>query len=72
MHSLAGNRKFRRLLAGRLVTNAGDSIYYVAALWLVHDITGSTTFTGLRPFCTCYRVSASSSSGRRSTGRPSG
>lgn len=50
VHPLAGNATFLRLLAGRLVTNAGDSIYYVAALWLVHDLGNSTVYTGLASF----------------------
>jgi predicted MFS family arabinose efflux permease len=45
--SLLKNRDFLRLLFGRLVTNAGDSLYAVAAMWLVHDITGSTLYTGI-------------------------
>lgn len=47
MGSLRTNRSFRRLFAGRLVTNAGDSLYSVAAMWLVYDLTGSTFYTGL-------------------------
>ncbi|WP_435065301.1 MFS transporter [Halobaculum sp. EA56] len=47
MRSLRSNRAFRRLFAGRLVTNAGDSLYAVAAMWLVYDLTGSTAYTGL-------------------------
>ncbi|WP_276271725.1 MFS transporter [Haloarcula litorea] len=50
MRTLLTNRTFLRLLAGRLVTNAGDSIYYVAALWLVHDLAGSTVYTGIASF----------------------
>ncbi len=38
---------FRRLFAGRLVTNAGDSLYYIAAMWLVYDLGGSAFYTGL-------------------------
>jgi MFS family permease len=45
--SLWGNLDFLRLLFGRLVTNAGDSLYAVAAMWLVHDTTGSTLYTGI-------------------------
>ena len=47
MRSLLSNRSFVCLLAGRLVTNAGDSLYYVAAMWLTYELTGSTFFTGL-------------------------
>jgi predicted MFS family arabinose efflux permease len=45
--SLWRNRNFLRLLFGRLVTNAGDSLYTVAAMWLVYDITHSTVYTGI-------------------------
>jgi MFS family permease len=45
--SLRNNWDFLRLLFGRLVTNAGDSLYAVAAMWLVYDITGSTVYTGI-------------------------
>ncbi|MFB6134106.1 MAG: MFS transporter [Halanaeroarchaeum sp.] len=38
---------FRRLFLGRLVTNAGDSVYAVAAMWLVYSLSGSTLYTGL-------------------------
>ena len=44
--SLRRNRNFLGLL-GRLVTNAGDSLYAVVAVWLVHDFTGSTVYTGI-------------------------
>jgi MFS family permease len=45
--SLRRNWNFIRLLFGRLVTNAGDSLYTVAAMWLVYDLTGSTVYTGI-------------------------
>jgi hypothetical protein len=45
--SLWRNRDFRRFFGGQFVTNAGDSLYTVAVLWLVHDLTGSTLLTGL-------------------------
>jgi MFS family permease len=47
MRSVLRNPAFRRLFLGRVVTNAGDSLYYVAATWLVYDLTGSSLFTGL-------------------------
>lgn len=50
MSSLWSNIPFRRLFAGRLVTNAGDSLYMVGAMWLVYELTGSATFTGLAGF----------------------
>lgn len=39
-----------RLFIGRIVTNAGDSIYAVAAMWLVYDLTGSSLYTGIAGF----------------------
>jgi MFS family permease len=45
--SLWRNRDFRRFFAGQFVTNAGDSLYSVALLWLVFDLSGSTTLTGV-------------------------
>lgn len=52
MRSLFRNITFRRLFVGRLVTNAGDSLYYVAAMWLVYDLGGSAFYTGLAGFLT--------------------
>ncbi|WP_276259744.1 MFS transporter [Haloglomus litoreum] len=49
---LLRNRDFALLVGGRLVTNAGDSLYYIAAMWLVYDLTGSELFTGLAGFLT--------------------
>lgn len=50
MRSLFRNRNFRRLFAGRLITNVGDSLYFVAATWLVYDLTGDPFFSGLAGF----------------------
>ncbi|MCH7660075.1 MAG: MFS transporter [Euryarchaeota archaeon] len=47
MYPLFRNSAFLRLFSGRLVTNAGDSLYYIAAMWLVYDLSGSTFYTGL-------------------------
>lgn len=47
---LRRNENFRRLFLGRLVTNAGDSVYFIAAMWLVYDLTGSPFYTGLAGF----------------------
>ncbi|WP_440991488.1 MFS transporter [Haloarchaeobius baliensis] len=47
MRSLLGNATFLRLFAGRLVTNAGDSLAAVATMWLVHELGGSPALTGL-------------------------
>jgi Transmembrane secretion effector len=44
---LRHNWDFLRLLVGRLVTNAGDSLYAVGAMWLVYDLTQSTVYTGI-------------------------
>ncbi|MFC6731396.1 MFS transporter [Haladaptatus sp. DYSN1] len=52
MHPLLRNGPFVRLMAGRLVTNAGDSLYYIAAMWLVYSLTGSAFYTGLAGFLT--------------------
>jgi MFS family permease len=41
------NRDFRRFFAGQFVTNAGDSLYSVAVLWLVFELSGSTALTGV-------------------------
>jgi MFS family permease len=41
------NRDFRRFFAGQFVTNAGDSLYTVAVLWLVFELSGSTALTGI-------------------------
>ncbi|EMA41250.1 MFS transporter [Halococcus hamelinensis] len=45
--SLRDNVDFLRLLFGRFVTNAGDSLYTIAGTWLVYDLTGSSFYTGL-------------------------
>jgi MFS family permease len=45
--SLWRNRDFLRFFGGQFVTNAGDSLYTVAILWLVFELSGSTTLTGI-------------------------
>jgi MFS family permease len=45
--SLRRNTNFIRLLLGRLVTNAGDSLYTIAGIWLVYDLTQSEFYTGI-------------------------
>ena len=45
--SLRRNRDFRRFFAGQFVTNAGDSLYTVAILWLVFELGGSIILTGI-------------------------
>ncbi|WP_121742668.1 MFS transporter [Natronorubrum halophilum] len=44
--SLCRNRDFRRFFAGQFVTNAGDSLYTVAVLWLAFELSGSSLVTG--------------------------
>jgi MFS family permease len=50
MKTVLRNRNFARLFAGRLVTNIGDSVYFVAAMWLVWELTRNEFFTGLAGF----------------------
>lgn len=47
MKFLLNNKNFLFLLLGRIITNIGDSIYYVASMWLVFELGGSTFYTGL-------------------------
>ncbi|MGD7025197.1 MFS transporter [Rossellomorea vietnamensis] len=49
---LMRNRNFAALFFGRMVTNMGDSLYYVAAMWLVFELGGSAFYTGLAGFLT--------------------
>lgn len=44
------NRNFSLMFIGRILTNIGDSLYAVAAMWLVYDLGGSTLYTGLAGF----------------------
>ena len=41
------NRDFLRFFAGQFVTNAGDSLYTVAILWLVFRLSGSSALVGV-------------------------
>lgn len=41
------NKNFFLLFSGRFITNIGDSIYSVASMWLVFEITGSSLYTGI-------------------------
>lgn len=47
---LLGNVGFRRLYTGHAVSEAGDELYFVAAMWLVFELSGSTVLTGLAGF----------------------
>ena len=46
------NRNFSFMFTGRILSNMGDSIYYVAAMWLVYELGGSAFYTGLAGFLT--------------------
>lgn len=52
MEVVLRNREFRSLVLGRLVTNAGDSLYAVAAMWLVWELTRSPGMTAVAGFLT--------------------
>ncbi|PEL86118.1 MFS transporter [Bacillus wiedmannii] len=46
------NRNFLLLFLGRIFTNIGDSLYYVAAMWLVYKLSGNPCYSGLAGFLT--------------------
>ncbi|GAE37639.1 MFS transporter [Halalkalibacter akibai] len=46
------NKNFLFMFLGRIVTNIGDTLYAVAAMWLVFELGGSTFYTGLAGFLT--------------------
>ncbi|MDQ0219587.1 MFS transporter [Peribacillus cavernae] len=52
MELLLKNKNFLFMFLGRMITNIGDSIYYVAAMWLVYDLGGSAFYSGLAGFLT--------------------
>jgi hypothetical protein len=41
------NREVGLLFSGQVVSQAGDSIYQIALLWMVLELTGSKALTGL-------------------------
>ena len=41
------NSKIFYLWSAQLISSTGDAIYQIALIWLVLDITGSNTITGL-------------------------
>lgn len=47
---LISNSPFRRLYAGHAASKVGDELYFLAAMWLVYVLTGSTLFTGVTAF----------------------
>ncbi|HET7658655.1 MAG TPA: MFS transporter [Bacillales bacterium] len=46
------NLNFSFLLFGRLITNIGDSLYFIAATWLAYSLGGSAFYSGLAGFLT--------------------
>lgn len=52
MRGALRNRTFRRLFVGRVITNIGDSFYFVAAMWLVYSLTNDPVYTGIAGFVT--------------------
>ena len=52
--SLLKNRQFMFLISGRLLTNIADSLYYVAAMWIVYDLTKDPFYTGIAGFLTSF------------------
>lgn len=52
MKKLWKNKSFLFLFLGRLVTNIGDSLYYIAAMWLVYDLSKNLFYSGLAGFLT--------------------
>lgn len=49
-------RNFILLISGRIITNIGDSLYAVASMWLVYELTKSNFFTGLAGFLTAAPI----------------
>lgn len=47
---LGNNTAFLKLFSGRLLTNVGDSLFFIASMWLVYDLTGSAFYTGVAGF----------------------
>ncbi|MET1249361.1 MFS transporter [Sporolactobacillus sp. STCC-11] len=52
MNTLMKNKNFTCLFFGRLIANSGDSLYYIAAMWLAYDLGGSVFYSGLAGFLT--------------------
>ncbi|RKO61895.1 MFS transporter [Caldibacillus debilis] len=46
------NKNFAYLVSGRIFTNIGDSLYAVASMWLIYDLTQNSFYTGLGGFLT--------------------
>ncbi|WP_100487748.1 MFS transporter [Sporolactobacillus pectinivorans] len=54
MNGLLHNKNFSLLFSARLIANIGDSMYYVAAMWLVYRLGGSAFYSGLAGFLTLF------------------
>jgi len=52
--TLLGNRNFVGLWGGQSISNLGDSIFHIAILWLVVELTGSALGVGL--FLILYQI----------------
>ncbi|MFT8317602.1 MAG: MFS transporter [Sporolactobacillus sp.] len=52
MNALFKNNAFAFLFSGRLISNMGDSLYAIAAMWLAYDLGGSSFYSGLAGFLT--------------------
>ena len=52
MWKLLKNSHFTKLFLGRIVSNIGDSMYAIAAMWLVYELSNSAFYTGLAGFLT--------------------
>ncbi|ELZ18384.1 macrolide-efflux protein [Natrinema thermotolerans DSM 11552] len=47
MNPLIYNIDFLKLYSGRIITNIGDSFYFIASMWLVYEVSGSGFLTGV-------------------------
>lgn len=54
MLDLFKNKNFVSLLSARFITNIGDSMYYIAAMWLVYKLGGSAFYSGVAGFLTTF------------------
>lgn len=45
--NLVRNTTFLRLFSGRVITDAGDTFYFIGTMWLVWELTGSPFYTGI-------------------------
>ncbi|MCR6098783.1 MFS transporter [Salipaludibacillus agaradhaerens] len=49
--SFLKEKNARYLLAGRTASSLGDSIYQIAVIWYIYELTKSTVFTGIAVAC---------------------